>query len=353
MEFAQILADRSGTTLVRNELGLTFLPYLPHCFEESARACVQAAGGVRCVHGEPIVRVAYDEALQRFTVRTATRSCVSQAVVDCSGDAVVSTLLGIPTEEPQHRQAAALVFQLSGLPAIAEAHVGALIRKTLREGALAGRIAEQLTYVSMVPGSLRAGSAYFKFGVEPPTDDAQCAAVERQAREALPHLVAYVRAAQVGLAEVWCSSVARTLGVRSGRRGVGLARLSDEAVRFSQRAPDGVALGFWPMELWHSPQRPELLFPEQGSWYEIPLGALCSQVVPGVYFAGRCLSASEYAIASARVMGTCLATGFAAGWAAAAGVHAIPWWDRVRALRAQQVDPFYLGSGAEQIRAAQ
>lgn len=339
-DFTRSVAARCGTTLVRNDLGLTFLPYRPELFEQTARAFVQAAGTVRCIHGEPIVGVLYDEVARRFTVQTPTRSFVSAAVVDCSGDAAVSTLLGIPTEEPQQRQAAALVFQLSGLPVLSEAELGFLVRKTLREAALAGRIPERMTYVSMVPGSLRACTGYFKYGVVAPERAEDLMVVESQARRDLTMLVASLRTGPAVLHTVQCASVAPTLGVRSGRRGVGAARLSDDAVRFSKAASDGVALGFWPMEVWHSPQRPEVLFPEEGSWYEIPLGALCSQVVPGVYFAGRCLSASDYAIASARVMGTCLSTGFAAGWAAAGGVCNTPRERIVSALRSAQVEPF-------------
>lgn len=342
-EFARSVAVRSGAMLVRNDLGLTFLPYRPAVFEQTARACVQAAGRVRCMYGEPIVGVVCDDVARRFTVQTPTKTFVSAAVVDCSGDAAVSTLLGIPTEEPQHRQAAALVFQLGGLPAMSEAEVGFMVRKALREAALAGRIPERMTYVSMVPGSLRAGTGYFKYGVVAPETAEDLMVVESQARQDLIKLVASLRIQQPALHRVQCTSVAPTLGVRSGRRGIGVARLNDEAVRFSKAASDGVALGFWPMEVWHSPQRPEVLFPEKGSWYEIPLGALCSQVVPGVYFAGRCLSASDFAIASARVMGTCLSTGFAAGWAAAGGVYNTPREQIVSALRSAQVDPFVAG----------
>lgn len=54
-----------------------------------------------------------------------------------------------------------------------------------------------------------------------------------------------------------------------------------------------------------------------GSYFDIPLGALWSVDCENLYGAGRIVSADEAAFAAVRVMGTCFATGHAAGVAAA------------------------------------
>ena len=50
---------------------------------------------------------------------------------------------------------------------------------------------------------------------------------------------------------------------------------------------------------------------------EIPLRSLQARNVENLFVAGRCMSASHDALGSARVIGTCLATGEAVGIAAA------------------------------------
>jgi len=55
----------------------------------------------------------------------------------------------------------------------------------------------------------------------------------------------------------------------------------------------------------------------EGRSYDIPLGCLIPRKMDNVLVAGRCLSSDREANGSARVMGTCLATGQAAGVAAA------------------------------------
>ena len=57
-------------------------------------------------------------------------------------------------------------------------------------------------------------------------------------------------------------------------------------------------------------------FPEN-SYYEIPAGSLISRDFDNVFTGGRCISATERAITSARVIGTSLQTGWAAGTLAA------------------------------------
>ena len=53
------------------------------------------------------------------------------------------------------------------------------------------------------------------------------------------------------------------------------------------------------------------------SYFDIPLGALCSAELENLYAAGRMISTDAVAHAATRVMGTCFATGHAAGVAAA------------------------------------
>ena len=48
---------------------------------------------------------------------------------------------------------------------------------------------------------------------------------------------------------------------------------------------------------------------KEGSWFDIPLGALQSDNIGNLYAAGRMISADEAAFAAVRVMGTCFATG--------------------------------------------
>ena len=93
--------------------------------------------------------------------------------------------------------------------------------------------------------------------------------------------------------------------------------------------------GYGAIEAWLGTPR------KQGNAYKIPLGSLCARAIPGVYFARRMLSASDYASTSARVIGTCLSTGYAAGRIAAGELHGESVGTMVEHLRAEQVEPFH------------
>ncbi len=81
---------------------------------------------------------------------------------------------------------------------------------------------------------------------------------------------------------------------------------------------DGIARGSWPIELWEEGRLGATYeYLEDGQTYDIPLRCLRPREVKNLFMAGRCLSASREALGSARVIGTCLATGAAAGIAAA------------------------------------
>lgn len=71
--------------------------------------------------------------------------------------------------------------------------------------------------------------------------------------------------------------------------------------------------------------------------YQIPAGCLQSSSIDNLFFAGRNISATDGAIASARVMGICLQTGYAAGCMAAAAAQDLSPNDAIRQFQNGQL----------------
>jgi FAD dependent oxidoreductase len=140
---------------------------------------------------------------------------------------------------------------------------------------------------------------------------------EREARALLDPLVRFLTAHVAAFRQARLASVAPQLGVRSGRRLLGRARLTDEDVLDVKKNPFGIARGCWPMERWTASPKPEMKYFAERDFYDIPLDCLRPMELDNVFVAGRCLSATTGAMTSARVIGTALATGWAAGTAAA------------------------------------
>jgi hypothetical protein len=89
------------------------------------------------------------------------------------------------------------------------------------------------------------------------------------------------------------------------------------------------------MERWGSSPRPEMIYADERGYYEISLDCLRPMELDNVLVAGRCFSAEAGAMSSARVIGTALATGWAAGTAAAFQVTGRPVDEAVDAVRKQ------------------
>jgi hypothetical protein len=265
----------------------------------------------------------------------------ARAIIDSTGNALVSKLLNLPIAIPAERQCASLIFELTGLPPLNERLLGLTTRKLLMEASARKALPAPLSYVSIVPGSLRESTALFKLTTPCGDDEGDVQTAYADARAGIPHIVSALKAGSAEFKGALHSSTAPRLGIRGGTRSVGEEELSETAIRLSERHIKGIALGLWPAEMWSSPTRPVVTFPERGDSYEIPLGSLCARSTPGVYFAGRAISASDYAIASARVIGTCLSTGYAAGSAAAGFLQEDSENLIISRIREEQVEPFY------------
>lgn len=120
------------------------------------------------------------------------------------------------------------------------------------------------------------------------------------------------------------------MGVRASRRIMGLARVSDEDVIHFQKYEDEIARGSWDIDIWppdsydkpsvdrhkHAyKKRIEMM--KKGAYYSIRYGCLIPFGVGNLLAAGRCISCEAMAQSSLRIQQTCMATGQAAGTAAA------------------------------------
>lgn len=128
------------------------------------------------------------------------------------------------------------------------------------------------------------------------------------------------------------SGFAPRVGIRETRRIVGDYRLSDEDVAEGRKRDDGIAKGAHEIDV-HLAGAGHVRRPiRDGGSYDIPYATLIPKGIGNAFAIGRCLSSSRIAHSSARVMGTCIATGQAAGTAAALAASQNGWNGDVRAV---------------------
>ena len=155
------------------------------------------------------------------------------------------------------------------------------------------------------------------FGGYDPLDPDCLSALEQLGRALAGALAQFFKTSLDGFARSFLGTMPTRVGIRESRRIVGRATLSASDLLEGASPPESVAFATWPMELRERTSGPRLRFPETEAPCGIPMGCLMADEMPGLFAAGRCISATHEAQASIRVIGTCLATGEAAGLAAA------------------------------------
>jgi hypothetical protein len=341
-EFASRLRRAAGAQPLRLDAGLWVLPFpipvfgsvadalLSECENVTVALHVTVAGAQ--ADGSRVVQVhglAWNEPL---LLRPAM-------VVDSSGEATVAGLAGAAVQNGLCDQAPALVFSLERVETgLTECGLIEL-RRELRRGVEEGLLAPGCERLALIPGTGGHGRVDLKLNLAPASSDQprwqQITCWEREARAWVMELHRFLVQNTTAFRHARLASVAPQLGIRSGRRIQGRAKLSEEDVLGARKSPLGIARGSWPMERWETGLRPGMVFFNERDYYEIPLDCLRPAKLDNVFAAGRCFSAGAGAMSSARVIGTALATGWAAGTAAAFQALDRPLDDAVETIRRQ------------------
>ncbi|MEE9396284.1 MAG: FAD-dependent oxidoreductase [Methylococcales bacterium] len=339
--FAESVARRSATKPHCFSKGLYFLPYEPFAFNEEAMDLLHRAGVEIVLHamldgveikGTEIKLISAITPSGKFTIQT-------NAVVDCTGEALVSILARLELIEENTYQTGAFVFRVAGFPAWQPRLLEINLIRWIKKGIYAQILHPDCDRLSIVPGTLRQGLAFMKLGMPFPFTSELNARTqyEHLARSRALEIIQYLKGVDKSLMSLTIVSMAAQVGIRSGQRPVGQSVLDVDDVLECRKPVDGVAIGAWPVEYWGMEQSPEMKYFDENETYQIPAGALVSASLDNLFFAGRGLSATEYAIASARVIGTCLGTGYAAGMLAASQVSQGSWKNAIEVIRQKQV----------------
>jgi FAD dependent oxidoreductase len=303
------------------------LPYTPFAFACLADELVAAVPRLDVyLHAYLVAVEGRPDRIDTLRIGTWERTLELRArvVVDTSGDAVVADQAGAATETapPSDRQLPSLVFVLQQVDTAA---LGAGPRVALLRTLLAaerdGRLPRGASNVTLAPSS-QPGELIGKLalgGVDDERSDRRdfLTAAEQEGRRRVLAVSEFLKTLPP-FGRAFVSHVAAQVGVRESRQVIGRYQLTREDVLSGRKFDDGVARASWPIELWqegHLGATYEHL--EDGQTYEIPLRSLQARDVDNLLVAGRCMSATHEALGSARVIGTCLATGEAVGMAAA------------------------------------
>jgi FAD dependent oxidoreductase len=323
-EFASRLQNASGAKPLRVDAGLWVLPYQPFDFARVAEGVVSETKNVSAtLHVTVAEAQAQNRRLHQVRALAWNEPLEFRpgTVVDCTGEATAAALAGAGAENGATDQAPSLVFVLENVDS-GLAERGLLeVRRELRRAVENGMLPAICERLSLVPGAAGNGRMGFKLSLFPASPDRplwqQITDWERESRALLEPLRKFLAKNIPACRDARLHSVAPQLGVRSGRRILGRARLADKDVLDVKKSPLGIARGSWPMERWTNSPRPEMTYFAERDYYDIPLDCLRAVELDNVFVAGRCLSAETGAMTSARVIGTALATGWAAGTAAA------------------------------------
>jgi len=285
-EFAEALAETKPVRMGR----LWVLPYRPGRFRALAAELVGGVPGLQAHWNTPLSRVLTDR--NRIVQLNEVRV---KAVIDCTGFAEVARLAGVEclaTDETT--QAPAVVFSLSE------------VTRPVDTPAAAARVLLPLARAGLPPLS-------FQPHPEPGTITIKFSGRADQ----VPGVVEFLRRHVDGFQRCHADRADPTPARRAGRMIPGEYLLTGADVLAGRKFSDAAARCAWPIEQWGPDGQIRLRYLSAGAHYEIPARSLRSRSLENLFMAGKTISADVDAIASARVMGCCLATGAAAGQLAA------------------------------------
>lgn len=258
--------------------------------------------------------------------KSGPQAILGRIVIDCTGDGDVAAWAGAPFEIGRGRddqtQTQTLVFLLGNvnvpkLLAVRE-QIPEFVRQARANNDFGARFAGGAAICPVILGEhgvVNVNSINIPEVSGLRTEDLTYSQV--QAMQDALALEAFYRKYVPGCEECYLLGTAEFMGVRESRRIIGEYMLSGEEVLSGATFRDGIARGFYPIDIHSADATGDASGARPALPYEIPYRCLVPKKIENLLVAGRCISTDHVAHGSVREMGTTMPLGEAAGCAAA------------------------------------
>lgn len=281
-------------------------------------ACAKAGVHIR-YYEFPLAVTAVAEGWKvRLAGKGTSVDVVTKQLVDCTGNAAVVGLLGLPRQRESETQPGTLIFRLGGYD-LQKLDLGALQTKLV--AAIKDGSVKKTDCNGNIAGFLRSGG---ENAMHVPDADSSTSELHTQTnlhgRVALLRMMRFLKS-QPGFEKLRIERLQPETGIRETFRIVGESNVTLADYQSGRVFPDAVAYSFYPIDL-HDEHgvKPQPL--AEGVVPTVPLGALIPKGSRNLLVAGRCVSSDRLANSALRVQASCMAMGQAAGAAAALAARA-------------------------------
>ena len=253
-----------------------------------------------------------------LTEKQGTRSVRAKILIDATGDANAAAALGYPVVKSESLQPATLMNTITGfrLADVSEDDV----REVFARAAAAGEVFPRDFQGISPMAALRMGKFHMHIPVSAPETSSGKSELERTARALCLRLTRVYRRVP-GLENLRVASFSPECGVRESVRIDGETCITAEDYLAGRVWEDSVCYAFYPIDR-HTDTGIHQVFLAEDVVATVPYRALIPAGARRVLTAGRCISADTDANSALRVEAPCMATGQAAGAAAALALEA-------------------------------
>ncbi len=232
-------------------------------------------------------------------------------VIDATGDANVTTMMGYPCEIGEAQQPATLANKLDGYDyaSLDLDYIASYVDKAVKNGEIFSELNGK-----KIANYLRRHILDIHIPCRDCSDSESKGYTERIAREKLQKIIMFLKKIK-GLERIFVSEVSSECGIRETKRIVGETVVSAKDYIEGKFFKDSIAYAFYPIDL-HVMNGIKQQFFAEDEMAKIPYSAMIPKGSERIIAAGRIISSDRDANSALRVQAPCMAMGQAAGCAA-------------------------------------